>query len=129
MSDDYERWRCTVCDSANEWRNTNTRVSNINQHLDAPAHKHRAGVKHTKQSTLPTTFSKQAELTQREFDDLLVNATISANLSFQIVDDPYFRRLLTAGHARRALKGRRAMHCQLVSGPCTIMWWQRSLRQ
>lgn len=104
LSDDYTKYICKLCTpkpAASDWRNTNGRASNINQHLVAQSHIERAG---KRQQTLPAAFIKNPELTQARLDDNLVKTVVSCNLPFSIVESDDFRKLILDGAGRTGLR-------------------------
>jgi hypothetical protein len=105
LNDDNSKYVCKLCTprpTSTDWRNTNARASNINQHLEAKAHTDRA--RKGQSSTLPAAFFKRPELTQDRFDDKLVKAVVSCNLPFAIVENDDFRHLLLDCPDRKDLR-------------------------
>lgn len=104
LSDDYSKYVCTLCTPkpvVSDWRNTNNKASNINQHLDAKSHTDRCS-SGGQQKLI--SFQKKPELTQPRLDNILVKAVISCNLPFSIVENEDFRHLVLDGAARSDLQ-------------------------
>ena len=92
--DDYRQWTC-ACDPFKR-RSTSGNSSNIHKHKKTC--KSNALIKRIKHHPEPPTLS------QKEFDQLVLNAVIECNISFSTLENDTFRALLLKGRGRSKFK-------------------------